>query len=148
MINPFNDINWNPNAKDIRAFGKSVLIGFVMIGLLFLLVGLFRQSFIESIKLPIMFVAIGVAIWVGARFAPKQSLPLYYVWFGVSACIGIVISNLILIMFYYLFFSVFAVLFRFLTGRDPLMLKKPFGKPSYWHEYSKNGNIKRYLKQY
>lgn len=148
MINPFKEINWHPDNSDVRKFGKTLLIGFTVIALLFLCVGLFRLPFEKAVVLPVYLFVIGIAIFIIAYTVPKAALPFYYLWFGISASIGIVISNLILTVFFYFLFTPFAIIFRIITRRDPLNLKKPENATTYWIEYTGKRKIKDYLKQY
>ena len=35
MINPFHEINWRPGPLDLRAFARSLMVGFPCLALLF-----------------------------------------------------------------------------------------------------------------
>ncbi len=39
MLNPFREVNWNPDTTARRAFAKSLVIGFPCVALVFLLAG-------------------------------------------------------------------------------------------------------------
>ena len=148
MINPYAEINWKPERKDILTFGKSMLIGFTVISLIFLIVNLFRFPFDQAVTLPICLFFVGGALFIIANIGGIAAKVFYFIWFALAATIGIIISNLLLAIFFYLFFSVFAVIFRSVTGRDPLALKKDSEKKSWWINISGEKSLKRYFKQY
>ena len=148
MINPFEQINWQPKDKDIKSFGKSMIIGFACIAAIFFLVQIFRTPFNKAIVMPLCLLGFGVLMFLLTRIVPKLTLPVYYVWFFVSACIGIVVSNVILMIFFYLIFTPFAIGLKLATGRDPLQLKRKADAKTYWLDCKKNKDQSRYLKQY
>lgn len=148
MINPFAEINWNPGEKEMHAFGKSMLIGFPAIALIFLVINLFRIPFEQAVQLPIFLACAGGVLFIIANIGGFPAKVFYFIWFALAATIGVVISNLLLAIFYYLFFSVFAVIFRNVSGRDPLTVKKNPEKKSWWIIISKEKSLKNYFKQY
>ena len=148
MINPFAEINWNPEKKDIQSFGKSMLIGFPAIAVIFLVINLFRMPFEEAIQFPIYLACAGGVLFIIAYIGGPPAKVFYFIWFALAATIGVVIANLLLALFYYLFFSVFAVIFRTLSGRDPLTVKKDPSKKSWWVKISGEKSLKSYFKQY
>lgn len=149
MINPFEQINWNPKDKDIKSFGKSMIIGFTCIAVLFFIVQAFRHVPVaKAVIVPCWLFGFGILMFLLTRTVPKLTLPVYYVWFFVSACIGIVVSNVILLIFFYLVFAPFAIGLKLVTGRDPLQLKRKSDAKTYWLDCKKNKDLSRYLKQY
>lgn len=148
MINPFEQINWKPKDKDIKSFGKSMIIGFSCIAAIFFIVQVFRVPAAKAIVAPGWLFGFGVIMFLLTRTVPKLTLPVYYLWFFVSACIGIVVSNVILVIFFYLIFTPFAIGLKLVTGRDPLQLRKKPEAKTYWLDCKKNKDLSRYLKQY
>jgi len=148
MINPYAEINWKPERKDILSFGRSMLIGFAVISTLFLIVNLCRVPFNQAFKVPAVLFSVGAILYLISHLGVTAAKPFYLLWFFLAATIGIIISNLLLALFFYLFFSVFAVIFRSVTGRDPLALKKDPEKKSWWISISGEKSLKRYFKQY
>lgn len=148
MINPFLEINWRPEKKDLKRFGKTMITGFTVISIIFFIMNICRDIPMEqAYVVPTWIFGAGVVIYLITLTVPKASLPIYFVWFALSACIGIVIANVILLFFFYCIFSVFAVIFRLISGRDPLTLKKQ-DKESYWVEYTHKSDVRRYFRQY
>lgn len=147
MINPFTQINWKPSDREIRKFGLTLFIGFMVIAILIAGVSICGSGTFPSRPVLILIFA-GIIVFLLTLSLPKLALPLYYLWFFLSACIGIVVSNLILMLFYYLLFSPFSITVRYLSGRDPLQLKKDMKKNSRWVERKGGKSLKSYLKQY
>jgi hypothetical protein len=148
MINPFAEINWNPGSKDFILFGKSMLIGFSIISLVFLIINVFRVPFEKELVLPIYIFTIGGVLFLIANVGGLPARIFYFIWFALAATIGVIISNLLLALFYYLFFSVFAFIFRIVSGRDPLNIKKNSSKKSMWIDCKTKKSLKSYFKQY
>ena len=148
MINPFEQINWKPEEKDLKSFAKSLFIGFIVIGTIIFAINCFKMPFQKALFLHGMFAVGGIVVFLISQMIPKILIPLYYPWFFISACIGIVVSNLILTMFFYLFFTPFAIGMKLLTGRDPLQLRRKTDAKSYWCTCRQNKDLSRYLKQY
>ena len=146
MINPFQEINWNPGQAEIRTFGRSMLIGFTVISIVFLAVNYFNNT--GSYTVPAVIFFTGIILYIISYLGRAVALPFYIVWHLIGASIGIIVANLLLGIFYYLFFSVFAVLFRVLSGRDPLMLKKDLNRKSWWLKVDREKELKSYFRQY
>ncbi len=158
MLNPFNEINWHPEEREIADFGKTVLIGFSVIAVIFFLLGchkaghlnFFKISIItlgEMLVFPVILILCGYFVFLLSAVFPVLAKPLYLVWFFVSALIGVVVSNFALLVFYYLLFSPFAVIFRILSGRDPLRIKRRASKTC-WQDYGARKELKRYFRQF
>jgi hypothetical protein len=146
MINPFADINWKPDERELRKFGRSLVIGGPILAAVF--AGL-------RLAVPAYAGRCGViaAIFAGAALAgcfalalPRWSRPVYLVWYFLAACIGTVISNVLLLAFYYLFFTPFALVMR-ATGRDALALKRR-DRPTLWVPHRQPESAARYYRQY
>jgi hypothetical protein len=150
MINPFTEINWKPQAGDLRKFGITVLSGFLVISAVLLLVNIlvFKYPAAKAAHVPLILSASGIAVCFASYFIKPLSLPLYYVWFIAGASFGIVISNLLLALFFYLVFTPVGLVLRCLTGRDPLNLRPMKNQKSNWHDYGAKKPPVRYFKQF
>ncbi len=147
MINPFKEINWNPDSAALKSFGRTILSGCVVIAaILGAWTGWGKALAADTFRLPAILIGIGLVVFILTRIPGRAALPVYRLWFAVGASIGIVISNLFLIIFYYLFFTPLALALR-LAGRDPLKLKKPTRNTN-WQEHRQIKDLERYFKQY
>ncbi len=146
MINPFSEINWKPDKTEIRKFGRTVLIGFIVISVILALLhfsGLKQSP--KMLMLVNSLLVAGISIFLLSLISTSISKPIYMIWFFVAACMGTVVSNLILIIFFLLIFTPIGLFMR-LLGRDPLKLKAP--KSSNWDDYKTKTDLKRYYRQY
>ena len=148
MINPFAEVNWRPDNAELRSFGRSMLLGFSSLSTLVLLLNLCRLPFDESIAFPATLFLAGVFFFLISRLGAPVALPFYWAWYGLAGAIGIIMANLMLALFFYVFFSGFAVLFRMVSGRDPLILEKDPNARTWWRERNVKRELKSYFKQY
>lgn len=145
MINPFAEINWQPDRTAMRNFGRSLVLG-GLVGLLFstgMRMGLGTAGW-RTVQL-----VFGVMIPLGilAFLLPKVMKPLYFIWFFVSACIGLVTANLAMAVLYYLVLTPLGLILR-LTGRDALQLRPPPDHEGMWRPHEPPRTPRRYYRQY
>lgn len=146
MINPFKEINWQPNIGEVRKFGVTLSIGGAIVTVLMYLLGEMIDRF-ESLACWLAGIfSVVLVLGLLTVFLPKICRPIYYVWYFFGACIGFVVTNTILVVFFYCCFSVIAVLMR-LTGRDPLTLTR-LKADTYWVPHRQPPSSARYYRQY
>ena len=119
-------IDWKPDDKAMRSFGRTLFIGFTIIGLAMWFFGGSYDATragdgIVWGPLP-WFVLIPLGIWLLALVSPKAARPFYLVWMSVGFVMGTVISTILLAAIYWLLFGFVSLCFR-LMGRDRLRLK-------------------------
>lgn len=143
MINPFKEIQWQPNEKELKSFSKAMFIGFSCVALLLFLISGFVLTWVSKSLL-----ILGFLIFI-CGFVEKSLVKIfYYPIFFISACIGIIVSNLILILFYYFIFTPIALCVRVFLNKDSLNLKKNPERITNWQVTKKRTSLKDYLKQY
>ncbi|MFH0783331.1 MAG: hypothetical protein V2B20_15460 [Pseudomonadota bacterium] len=148
MINPFQEVNWRPGSSELRRFGVTLVVGFAIISSILLAIRCSVMPMAEAVQLVAWIFAFGAGLGLLAILLPPLARPFYLLWYFLSCSFGMVISNLCFLLFYYALFSPFALLLRILTGRDPLVLKKPENRESYWCRRPQGRSTKSYLKQY
>lgn len=117
------NINWRPDARELRKFGLTVLIGFAIIGLITWLVS-------KNLTGAYWLWGIGAVFGVSGLTGTVIALPFYYVWMGIAFIIGNIMSRVIMFLVFFLVVTPLGLVMR-LTGRDRLRLKK--GKSeTYW----------------
>ncbi len=121
-------INWQPSNTDIRKFGKTVLIGFLIIGALFFWRG--RRPVAE------IMVGVSAVVAVLSYAVPALAKPFYFVWMGFGFVMGSIMSRVILAIIFYAIISPVALVFR-LIGRDELKRKKTSSATTYWEDHPK-----------
>ena len=116
------DINWSPDAKELRKFGVAMLVGFSIIsGLLF-----WRGHPTAGTACLVFGLAAGGLGLTGTRVA----LLVYWAWMGVAFVMGNVVSRVLIALIFYLLITPMGLAMR-LFGRDKLALK-PTNETSYW----------------
>jgi len=145
MMNPFKDVNWNPDLEDKRKFAVSLIIGFPSLALFFLLVTWISSHTWKPffLWLGVVGFAAGVILWL----LPAIAKPFYLAWYFIACCMGIVIGNVLLSVFYYCVLTPIGLL---MSSLGKLSLKKGFDKSAstYWTDVEKKVDFKRYYRQF
>ncbi len=145
MINPFREIDWNPDLAKRREFGRVLFVGFDLIAVLLILADWMEWL---PVSWPLFFGAcIGAFLGLLAWLRPQAARPIYIAWYVLGASIGIITSNLLLAAAYYLVLTPFALVFR-LIGRDPLQRRLGSDAKSYWETAEENVDPERYFRQF
>ena len=147
MINPFKEINWKPDAGELRKFAISLIIGFPCIATIFFLAA---WLFSRSLPAPGFFLylgGIGSAVGLICLLVPVVARPLYGVWYGLAACIGIVVANLLFTLLFYLLYAPLGLIMR-VIGRDALSLRFKRGSATYWKDAPPQPPAKKYFRQF
>jgi hypothetical protein len=144
MLNPFKEVNWQPDTPARKAFGKSLMIGFPIIGaVLFLLKWALQKMVIWPLWLAIGGAGVGSLCWL----VPAIALPFYLLWYGVGCSIGLVVTNVIISAIYYLVFTPVGFALR-TFGKDPMERAFQPEAKSYWKDAEKITNPDRYFRQF
>src|SRR5438874_1563055 len=100
MINPFNEMNWNPGIATRRVFAKSIAIGLPLIALVLGSFGWFRTHTWPAWTwwLAGIGAGAGVVLWL----VPKIARPFYIVWNALGCSIGFIVSNTAVTAVYFL----------------------------------------------
>jgi hypothetical protein len=120
------NINWHPDAKELRKFGLTVLIGFAIIGAVFFFTG-------KPISAYYLWGA-GVLFGASGLTGTVIALPFYFIWMGFAFIVGNIMSRLIMFLIFFAVVTPLGIIMR-LTGRDRLKLKKS-NASSYWTDVS------------
>lgn len=146
MVNPFTQVNWNPDRNEKRKFALSLMIGFPCLALVFLLVGRAATGHWQLQQLLWLGgggLIVGLILWT----VPSISKPFYLVWYLVACSIGIVLSNLLLISFYLFVVTLVGLVLRAFGHRA---LRKGFEKQasSYWKDVAPARDVRQYYRQF
>lgn len=145
-MNPFKDINWNPQAADLRKFAWSLVIGFPCLAVLFFCAKWLKTGAMPSPEGFLKLAAVGVIVGLICLAVPLIAKPLYYVWYAIAGCIGFVMGNLIFGLMFYAVFTPIGLVMR-LIGRDPLQLKQKQAS-SHWIDAPPQPPAARYFTQH
>ncbi len=131
-------INWKPNATELRKFGGAMIVGFAIIGSLLLWRG--------HAGVAIGCYAFGATTGLLGLTGAKIALPFYWVWMGLAFVVGNIASRILLAIVYYGLFTPMGLIRRAM-GRDPLLLRQT-ERPSYWLDTVKSEGADDYEKQF
>ena len=145
MINPFREINWRPDPRELRTFGKVIAIGFPIVAALLSISARLRSHAWPAWTLWLG--AIGLAVGLACILAPRVARPLYLVWMALGCCIGLIVANVVMAAIYFLIVTPIAILMR-LAGRDPLRRGIERERASYWDDVQKSSDAERYFRQH
>jgi hypothetical protein len=145
MMNPFAEVDWNPDVRARKKFAVSLMIGFPVIAVVLMVVAYLKTRAFGHFPLwlgGIGFVA-GVIFWL----LPQIARPFYMVWYFIACCMGLVIGNVLFALFFYLVFTPLGLLLRL---RKNQAITKGFdrSKGSYWRDVEKPVDLKRYYRQF
>lgn len=145
MINPFHEVNWNPDLAGRRAFAKSIAIGMPPLALVLGALGWFRTHTWPQWTwwLAGIGAASGLVLWI----VPQIARPFYLVWNALGCCMGFVVSNVAVTAVYLFVVTPIGLALR-LIGRDPLQRRLELERESYWEDAEKTGDAERYFRQH
>lgn len=146
MVNPFKEVDWNPDVAGRRSFAKSLVIGFPCVAVAFLLI-LRVKNGVWDTDLPLRIGLIGAVTGAVLYALPMLARPFYLVWYAVACGIGLVIGNVLLGLVFYVFVTGIALVMR-LLGRDPLHRQIDRVAATYWRDAEQPTDPRRYYSQF
>ena len=146
MINPFEHVNWRPDTRELRTFAKSLLIGFPVIALIYLVASRVTGG-AWSFGVPLKIGGFGAGAGLVFMLLPVIAKPFYLVWYALSCTIGLIVSNVLLSTFYYTIFTGIALLRRAFS-RGPIRMSFDKSAKSYWIDAGPQPDSRRYFSQY
>lgn len=146
MVNPFKEVDWNPDILARRSFAKSLIIGFPCVALAFLLI-LRLKNGVWDAQVPMLIAGCGVTAGLVFYALPGLSRPFYLAWYALACCIGLVVGNLLLGVVFYVVVTGIALVMKVL-GRDPLHRQLDREAKSYWRNAEQPSDPRRYYSQF
>ena len=146
MLNPFKEVNWNPDTAARRTFAKCLVIGFPCVALVFLLAGWLAGKG-WNVPFALKLGAIGAA--AGALFyaVPAIARPFYVAWYALACCVGLVVGNVVLALVFYVLVTGIGLLKR-LGGRQPIRKVPDRQAATYWIDAPPAPEPNRYYRQF
>lgn len=132
-------INWKPNARELRLFGVTMLIGCGLIGVVF-------QFVFKLPNVALFWYIFGGVVGLLGLTGTKIALPGYWAWMGIAFVMGNIMSRVILALVFYLVVTPTGLLRR-LFGHDDLHLRKT-KRNSYWSDVQHISDQSRYERQF
>src|SRR5437773_7307008 len=117
VVNPFKEVNWKPDARELRKFAWSLIVGFPCVAALLLAVGCLRGKG-WNLSLALEVGCIGAVAGIIFLVMPTLAKPLYLIWYAAACTVGITLGNVLLLAVFYLFITGIGLLKRAL-GSQP-----------------------------
>ena len=146
MINPFREIDWNPDRAKRRSFAVSLIVGFPCLAMVWVTVGWLRTG-VVSVAGPAWLAAGGIAAGVLFFAVPSVVRPFYLAWYFLAACIGIIVANLLMAAVFFGVVTVIGVLVR-VAGRLVIDTGVDRRRQSYWIDAGAPPPPERYYRQF
>ena len=146
MLNPFKEVNWQPDTAARRTFAKSLIIGFPCVALVFLLVGKLSSG-AWNLEFALKLGGFGAGFGVLFYAMPAIAKPFYVVWYALACCIGLIVGNVLLGLIFYVLVTGIGLLKR--LGRRQAIRKTPDPQATtYWADAPPAPEPKRYYRQF
>ena len=146
MINPFKEVNWQPGLREKRQFARSLIIGFPLLALAWLLIGRWFSGswpIQPALRLAGGGALLGIVLWS----VPAIAKPFYLLWYGIACSIGMVVSNVLLTTFYFVVVTAFGIVRRTFVKRA--LVKRPDkNTQTYWRDAAQVSDPQRYYSQF
>jgi hypothetical protein len=132
-------INWNPDRKQLRNFGLT------MLGMLVAFGALLAWKY-HAPKALYGCAAGGAVVALCGIFLPPAGLALYKAWMGLGFCLGAVMSPVFLALVYFLILTPVGLLLR-AGGRDSLQRRRRADR-SFWRKIDHRTRKESYERQF
>ena len=146
MLNPFKEVNWNPDTAARRTFAKSLVIGFPCLAVVLLLAGYFTGKG-WNVGLALKLGGFGAGFGVLFYALPVIARPFYVVWYALACCIGLIVGNVVLALIFYVLVTGIGLVRR-LFGSQPIRKTPDLQAKTYWIAAAPPSNLKRYFSQF
>jgi Saxitoxin biosynthesis operon protein SxtJ len=145
MINPFADVNWNPDLAERRKFALSLIIGFPIVATILSII--MRLTTHVWKPFPLWLGGIGLAIGIILWLVPQIARPFYMFWYALACSIGIVVANVLFSAFYFLILTPIGLSLR-ATGSLAFPKGLARDQSTYWKDVTPVTDLKRYYRQF
>ena len=146
MLNPFKEVNWNPDTTARRAFAKSLVVGFPCLAVVLLLAGYLTGKG-WNFGPPLKFGGFGAGFGVLFYALPVIARPFYVIWYALACCIGLIVGNVVLALIFYVLVTGIGWVKRCLGGQA--IRKTPdLRAKTYWLDAPVVSSPKRYFSQF
>lgn len=146
MVNPFKEVNWNPDTAALRAFARSLVIGFPCIAFVFLLAS-FLAGKGWNVSFALKLGGFGAVAGVLFYAVPAIAKPFYIVWYALACCIGLIVGNVLLALIFYVLVTGIGLVKR-LVGRAAIRKHPDPNATTYWMDAPPAAEAKRYYRQF
>ena len=134
-------INYTPDNKGLKDFGKIALVAAIAIPLLLYFVKGLALQWVAVIF------AAGCTIFLSSLISLKLTRLIFIGLTMLTMPIGLVVNFILMSLFYFLLLTPVGLFFR-LIGRDALSRKFDSTQKSYWQKHNPPESFERYFRQF
>jgi len=132
-------VNKEPSPRELRGFGKAMVLGFGLLGAAIWTVAWLRSDGASLLAwtgsrpqaTAGVLWSLGIVLAAISFAAPTVAKPIYVAWMTVATSIGVVMSTVLLTLLFLLMLPVFSLIVR---RSDPLRKRLHRGA-TYWEDY-------------
>ncbi len=146
MLNPFREVNWQPDRAERRKFAVSLMVGFPIVATVLLVAGWWHGG-AWNFSFPLAVGGVGAGLGAILWLIPRITWPFYVAWYAVACCLGLVVGNGVLIAVYLLMVTPMGWARRAL-GRRPFRQGFDRSAPSYWRDAPPPDPPEQYYRQF
>jgi hypothetical protein len=146
MMNPFKEVNWNPDVAERRKFARSLLIGFPCVAVVLLLAGWLKTG-VWKIEPALIIGGGGLALGLVLLALPGIARPFYVVWYGVACAMGLVVGNILLAVVFYILITGVGLAMR-VVGKGSIRKASDKQATTYWKDAKPVTDPQRYYRQF
>jgi hypothetical protein len=146
MMNPFSEINWNPDRKERRRFATTLMIGFPVVAAVLLVTLRWRGGSWE-LDTPLAVAGAGVGLGLILWLVPQIARPFFVAWYAVACGAGWLIGNVALAAIYLLIVTPIGLVRRAI-GKSAFSKRFDRNAPTYWRDASPRAQAERYYRQF
>jgi hypothetical protein len=132
------EINWNPNPRELRQFGISMIVGFSIFALV-------AERYWHRPRLAAIFLIVGAVAGVLGLTGRGIGMLVYRPWMAIAYVTGNIMSRVLVAGFFFLLITPMGLLTR-LMGSDPLQRKNI--RSSYWDDLPTTNDRATYERQF
>lgn len=145
-MNPFKEVNWNPDIAERRKFARSLIIGFPCIAVLLILAAWFKAGH-WKLTPALSIGGVGLAIGLVLLALPAIARPFYVLWYGLACAIGLVIGNILLAVVFYVLITGVGLVMR-AAGRCSIRKTMEKQSTTHWKDAKPATDPQSYYRQF
>ena len=145
-MNPFKEVNWNPDAAERRKFARSLVIGFPCVAVILLLTGWLKTG-VWKFQPALIIGGGGFVIGVVLLALPGIARPFYVIWYGLACAMGLVVGNILLAVVFYILITGVGIAMR-VAGKGSINKTLDKRSASYWNDAKPVTDPQRYYRQF